>query len=331
MPRSDEPRLRRHQGRDAWYIYDARRRISTGCTDRASAEAVLAAYLKEKDRAQLPIISVAVILDRYLADRRTLAIPGLARLEYAHKPLARILGPKPPEAITGTECRRYTTRRRADDVTDATIRTELQALRAALRWAADPEQRLIAAAPKIEMPAKPEARVRWLTRAEASRLLDACRAHHIRLFITLALHTAARSGAILALTWDRIDLDRRLLDYREPGRARTRKRRVAAPINDTLHAALVEAKNAATTDYVIEWAGGPVLRIAHAFRDTARRAGLIGVTPHVLRHTAVTWMMQAGVDPWQASGLAGMTLEMVQSVYGHHHPDYLKEAARSLG
>jgi integrase len=331
MPGSNQPRLRRHQGRDAWYIYDARRRVSTGCTDRAGAEAVLAAYLKEKERPQLPVISIAVILERYLADRRATAIPGLARLEYAHKPLERIVGAKPPEALTQTECRRYIARRRKEGVTDSTVRTELQALRAALRWAAAPERSLIAAAPKIEMPAKPESRVRWLTRDEAARLLAACKAPHVRLFVTLALHTGARSGAILALTWDRVDLERRLVDFREPGRARTRKRRVPAPINTTLHGALVEAKVASTTDYVIEYAGGPVARIKHAFHDTAARANLPGVTPHVLRHTAVTWMLQAGVDPWHAAGLVGMTVEMVQQVYGHHHPDYLKAAASALG
>jgi hypothetical protein len=42
-------------------------------------------------------------------------------------------------------------------------------------------------------------------------------------------------------------------------------------------------------------------------------------------------MLQAGVDPWQAAGLVGMTIEMVQQVYGHHHPDHLRHAARALG
>ncbi len=189
----------------------------------------------------------------------------------------------------------------------------------------------VALAPEPDMPAKPEARVRWLTREEADRLLAACKAHHVRLFVTLALHTGARSGAIVGLTWDRVDLPRRLVDFREAGRMRTRKRRVPAPINDTLYAALVEAQAAATTEYVIEWAGGPVARIKHAFRDAAARAKLAGVTPHVLRHTAVTWMLQGGIDPWKAAGLVGMTVEMAQQVYGHHHPDYLRDAARALG
>ena len=331
MPNPDQPRLCRVAGRDTWHIYDARRRVSTGCTDRAGAEAVLASYLKERARPQIDVISVALILDRYLADRRARAIPGLARLEFAHKPLARIIGTKPPEAITEAECRRYVARRRKDGMSDATIRTELQALRAALRWAASPERGFIAASPKIDMPGKPEPRIRWLTRDEAARLLAACRAHHLRLFVTLALHTGARSGAILALTWDRVDMPNRLVDFREPGKARTRKRRVPAPMNDTLHAALADAQAMATTEYVIEWAGAPVARVLHAFRDAAERASLSGVTPHVLRHTAVTWMLQAGIDPWQAAGLVGMTIEMVQQVYGHHHPEHLRGAARALG
>jgi integrase len=331
MRNSELPRLCRVAGRDTWHIYHARRRISTGCADRAGAEAVLASYLKERDRPQIAVISIASILDLYLADRRARAIPGLARLEWAHKPLTRILGPKPPEAITEAECHRYTARRRKDGVADATVRTELQALRAALRWAAAPERRLIAEVPRIDMPARPEARIRWLNRDEAGRLLAACKAHHVRLFVTLALHTGARSGAILGLTWDRVDLTNRLVDFREAGRVRTRKRRVPAPINDTLYAALVEAQAAATTEYVIEWAGGPVARVKHAFRDAAARASLVGVTPHVLRHTAVTWMLQAGIDPWKAAGLVGMTVDMVQQVYGHHHPEHLRDAARALG
>jgi len=331
MSAADRPRLCRVARRDTWHIYHARRRISTGCTDRASAEAVLANYLTESGKPQLAVVSIAVILERYLATRREIAIPGADRLGWAHKPLTRILGAKPPEAITENECRRYAVKRCGEGVSDATIRTELQALRAALRWAAARDIRLITEAPKITMPSRPEPRIRWLTRAEAAALLAGCRAPHVALFVTIALHTGARSGAILALTWERVDLDNRVLDFREPGRKRTRKRRVTVPINDTLHAALTEAKALATTETVIEWAGGSIARIKHAFRDAAARANLHGVTPHVLRHTAVTWMLQAGVNPWAVAGFTGMTLEMVQQVYGHHHPDHLRDAARALG
>lgn len=51
------------------------------------------------------------------------------------------------------------------------------------------------------------------------------------------------------------------------------------------------------------------------------------VTPHTLRHTSATWMMQNGADLWQAAAFLGMTVEMLERVYGHHHPDFQSDAA----
>ena len=330
MP-ADRPRLCRVAGRDAWHIYDARRRLSTGTPDRAEAEIILADYVKQAQKPALRVLSVATILEAYLADRRERAIPGLARLEWAHKPLARVMGQKPPQVIDDAECGRYAKARRKDGVADATIRTELQALRAALKWAADPQRKLLAEAPRIVMPPKPEARQRWLTREEAARLIEGCKAHHVRLFVVIGLNTGARSASILDLTWDRVDLVNRFIDFRPPGRVRTRKRRVPVRINDTLFEALTEAKALSTTEYVIEWAGDKIARIKHAFHDAAERAGLKGVTPHVLRHTACSWMMQGGVDPYDVANFVGMDLKTLTDTYGHHHPEHGNRAARALG
>lgn len=38
-------------------------------------------------------------------------------------------------------------------------------------------------------------------------------------------------------------------------------------------------------------------------------------------------MMRAGVNPWEAANALGMSLEVLTNVYGHHHPDWQKEAA----
>jgi hypothetical protein len=55
------------------------------------------------------------------------------------------------------------------------------------------------------------------------------------------------------------------------------------------------------------------------------------VTPHTLRHTAATWLMQRGVPIWEAAGFLGMSLEVLQDTYGHHHPHYLQGAAAAIG
>jgi len=77
--------------------------------------------------------------------------------------------------------------------------------------------------------------------------------------------------------------------------------------------------------------GERIKDIKKGFAAACERAGLEGVSPHTLRHTAATWLMQAGTDVWQASGFLSMSMETLQRVYGHHHPDYQREAAENIG
>jgi integrase len=77
--------------------------------------------------------------------------------------------------------------------------------------------------------------------------------------------------------------------------------------------------------------GASIGDIKKGFAASCRRAELEDVTPHTLRHTAATWLMQAGVPLWQASGYLAMSEKVLTEVYGHHHPDYMRAAADALG
>jgi integrase len=48
-----------------------------------------------------------------------------------------------------------------------------------------------------------------------------------------------------------------------------------------------------------------------------------------MRHTAATWLMQHRTDLWTAAGYLGMTVEVLERIYGHH-PDYLSEAIEGI-
>jgi integrase len=77
--------------------------------------------------------------------------------------------------------------------------------------------------------------------------------------------------------------------------------------------------------------GAPVKSVKTGFRHAVKLAGLWGkVTPHTLRHTAATWLMQRGVPIWQAAGYLGMSAAMLERTYGHHHPDYMRGAAAAI-
>lgn len=84
--------------------------------------------------------------------------------------------------------------------------------------------------------------------------------------------------------------------------------------------------------HVINWNGSSVQSIKKSFRSARKNATLDQeVIPHSLRHTAATWLMQAGIDPWEAAGFLGMTTEMLEKTYGHHHPDFQAAAAKAIG
>ena len=303
------------------------RRLSTRTGDAAQAEAFLARFIAGfEDPPPPPGPTLAQILDAYARDRIPEGIASPDTLRNSCKQVTAILGGIEPWHLSQATVRRYAKARQAEGRRPATVLRELGTLRAALHWAV--RERWIDRAPVFRMPlAVPAARDRWLTKAEAGCLLAACTAPHLRLFVLLALTTAARRQAIAELTWDRVDLDAGLIDY---GPGRRRKRRAIVPITDRLAEALAQARGVATTDYVVEFRVRPAGNLKKSFAAACTRASLIGVTPHTLRHTAATWMVIDGVPLEEVARFLGTTKAMVEEVYGKHSPEYLRRAAKAL-
>ena len=46
---------------------------------------------------------------------------------------------------------------------------------------------------------------------------------------------------------------------------------------------------------------------------------------------AAAWLMQSGLDAWQAAGYLAMSTETLARTYGHHHSDYMRRAAEAIG
>ena len=208
-----------------------------------------------------------------------------------------------------------------------TIRRELTVLRAAIN-VAHRDGRLTRPV-AVELPQSPPAKERHLTRDEVARLLRAARAEprarmHLPLFILMGLYTGRRKEALLSLRWPAVDLrPGGLIDFRRPGEAETKKRRGRVTIPSRLMPHLRNAKKRGTDlGHVINDGGVAIGDIKRSFQSACERAGLQGVTPHTLRHTCATWLMQLGVDKWMASGFLEMSLDTLERVYGHHHPDH---------
>lgn len=342
-PRLDQPNYRLTRRGDRYYVRwwqgDRWQRVSTGTTVLADARRWLAQFVAGRGTPEPPAAPVvAAIMDAYIKDRRD-KVRSIATLEAAKKALVRHLGDLEPDHITRERIRFYARQRRNEGhmvgpadarrkkiTADGTIARELVTLRAALRWAV--AERWIAAAPHIDVPAAAPPRDRWLTREEAAKVLDAAQAPHIKVFIALALYTAARSGALLALRWQSVDLDRGLIDL---GAGQGNKGRAVVPIAAALAPILAQAREMATCDYVVEHGGEGVASVKTGIRAAARRAGVPGVTPHVFRHTSATWMAQGGVDmDMIARYLGHRSTTTTAKHYAKWSPDYLRVAAEAL-
>ena len=230
----------------------------------------------------------------------------------------------PEEAVDA-----YIARRRAAGINDGSIVAELKQLRASLKWAV--QKGLIHRAPYIKTPSTPPPRDIRLTRGQAAKFLQAIEHEHLRLFVIIALTTGARKQAILDLTWDRVDFGHKTIHLHDPDRLHAGKTRPTVPMNMTLRRALLEAREAATIDHVIEWAGHRVNNIKEAFRAAAVRAGLPWISPHVLRHSAASWMAESGVPMAEIAQLLGHSdSRITERVYSRMSPAFLQGAANAL-
>ncbi|RAI35749.1 tyrosine-type recombinase/integrase [Rhodoplanes serenus] len=340
MPRRNTgARLRFLDKRGCYYIVwtegGRSRERSTRTTDRQQAEIALAEFINIRSRDAGPRDPTQVLVTDVLADyaeehAQETAAPW--RIAAAVKPLVEFWQGRTVQDVSRETCKAYMRlRKRAA----GTVRRELGVLRAAINHGHRNGRltRIVA----VHLPNKPEPRDRWLTRSEASALLRAALAEprvrlHLPLFILLGLYTGARKEAILSLRWSQIDLAGGRIDYNTPGARRTNKRRARIPIPAKLLGHLRRArKRGVELGFVVNENGKRLGDIKRGFASACKRAGLDDVSPHTLRHTCATWLMQRGVPMWDAAGFLGMSRETLERVYGHHHPDYLKSAAEAFG
>jgi integrase len=329
MPRKKSPpRLYLDRTREQWVIRDGGNFVRTGCGEqhRGDAEKALAKYIGRKHRPQA---SATPLVDDVLTVYGTEHGPHTARpgnVAHTIANLLRFWSGKRVAEITARACRNY-----AADRPAVAARRDLETLRAAVNYW-HKHYGPLAAVPSVVLPDKPEGRERWLTRSEAARLLwSARRVPHLARFILLGLYTGSRSGVLLGLEWSWVNLAAGTMRRRAPGRAESKTKRtprVRLGSRILAHLRRWRRLDDAKVKRVVHYQSQPVGKLRRSW-DTARERAKLDdtVTPHTLRHTRATWMMQAAVSPWEAAGSLGMSARMLEVTYGHHHPDWQKEAA----
>lgn len=342
-----EPYLVQVKGMPNWYVRDGKKRVSTGRTDVTEAAEFLARYRAERNgqlalKGKAGVQTMSDLLKFWSEEYR--AKPGSEagwnnKWKYVVATLERHAGHKALATVDFEWSRRYVSDREAEGVEGSTVRQELTTVLSAWRSASGRRMTLLPP-PEFDVPAPSEPRDLFLTKDEARRLLESCDMPHLRLFVRLGLATGARPGAVTALQWRHVDLEKGRVDFRASGQRRRAdgerrgagKKAARVPIGEDVVEELRAARAIAQTDFVIEFAARPVSSVKKAFASAVKRAGLNpDITPHILRHSAATWMAQAGVQMFEIAGFLGhSSVAMVEKVYGHHSPDFMSGGRDAL-
>ena len=219
----------------------------------------------------------------------------------------------------------------------------LATLRQALRNARDRRQPVSEALLAVTAPRYDEREPRFLSWAEVETLASWMPEHSKRLVLVAAL-TGARQGELLALRDVDVDLERQTMTIvasaGDGTRARTKTRASRRTVDLGGHAATLVreqlvARPPTPTGLMFPAPRGDSWRrdnyMARVFRPAARRARLDGLTFHDLRHTHVSLMIAAHVDPVTiARQLGHRNARLIWERYAHLYDGAGRQAADAL-
>lgn len=267
-------------------------------------------------------------------------IPGDSHRESTEHTLdefASVCSPAGPWAVDYRMLEQYVTALRGGkkSVTDDTVNRKLRELKAALGKAK--KRGYVRELPEFPMRQTETKLIRTLTTDEKRKLLDACPDHRWRTLLYVALTTGCRRGELLGLTWDRVDLDQRVIVL-----IRTKgKRDRTAPLTD--HAAAMLRELRASTPPMVgpdgaqpkhPWVFASSIgtewdrhNVSHGFQAIVKAAGIDHCTLHDLRRTFCTDLLEAGINEETCRELAGHASASTTARYYQSVSDSAKRAA----
>jgi integrase len=183
-------------------------------------------------------------------------------------------------------------------------------------------------------PAKPlVAPPRWFTKDEAARILASVRSDVDRLMVEFNLLAGLRWGELAALRGMRIDQLRGVVVVQDvlmyDGKLRPYPKEHHSQREVPIPPHLLARMKARVGDDLTRWlfpapAGGPLLYAnwyARVWVPALAKAQVQG-TPHHMRHTAASWLVQDGVDLGRVQRLLGHASYTTTQRYAHLAPDY---------
>jgi integrase len=206
---------------------------------------------------------------------------------------------------------------------------------------------------QVKAPKVDNGRMRFLTREEATALLNALKAKStdVHDMTLLSLFAGLRFGEIASLTWQDVDLSKGVLTIRD-AKAGSRyafltektvemlKGRPQGKPSDYVFQSR-KAKNESQKEagQVVNFTKGKMDRISVTFARTVEKLKLnegiddprLQICFHSCRHSYASWMIEQGADLYTVQKLLGHKTNVMTQRYAHLSENRLKDAAKALG
>jgi len=183
---------------------------------------------------------------------------------------------------------------------------------------------------QIKMLEEPGGRVRYLTEGEEMRLKEVIRPDHWPL-VAFALNTGLRQAEQFNLRWDNVDVDQKVITIPRSKSGETRH----VQLNDEALSILRGLSSWMTSPWVFPSQNPSTHLDSHhvygrSYLPAVRRAGLVGVNWHTLRHTFASRLVMAGVDLRTVQELMGHKTIAMTMRYAHTSDKHRLDAVNRL-
>ena len=203
----------------------------------------------------------------------------------------------------------------------------------------------------LKLPQATEKEVQALTRDEQKTIEEYCLKHNKSnyLGIVICLYTGIRLGELLALTWDDINFEDKLLYIKKTSytskvngknqiiidKPKTKKSNRIIPIPDKLLVLLQIQKRASSGDYIIATKQNKMVETRsyqRTFESILSKCGIKHYNFHCLRHTFATRALELGMDIKTLSEILGHTnVAITLNRYAHSLLDYKIQEMNKIG
>jgi len=194
-------------------------------------------------------------------------------------------------------------------------------LRACVRWG------WLTHCPPVPMTYVAEREPVWLDTKQCERLITELPAH-LRAPVLFSVLSGLRMANVRDLTWDRVDLER--AHAWVPSSHYKTRRAHGVALSATAIALLKSLPRAGGRVFTYRNRGISGTFNTKAFRKALKRAGLVGVRWHDLRHTFASWLASRGASDRVLQAMGGWTSPRMPARYSHLRSDELRPWAEAL-